>query len=255
MESTKISLLYGITSMILLFASVVHVGAVPTLQLYLPDAVYAQSREINGVEVTDSWLTLQDPFSLVVAGATQPNRVDIIKDVTLWIAIQEEDYLNNQTGTVTIKDASGSIVEPIGSVRFGTPDPLSRHGIYDAYYLEYRLPDLEAAAAGEYVYNYAYNFDPDNPGTADTGDLQFYTVSYSGFFWLHMDLSGVAWDLDKGKSWKRVSPYSHDADAPGGSSPVPEPSTFWLFILSIIPLIGKGMMAKKRIIGTKRNPA
>ncbi|MEW6382106.1 MAG: choice-of-anchor N protein [bacterium] len=250
METTKVCLSYGIIGMIMLFVSVVQVGAVPTLQLYMPDGIYAQSRKINGVEITDSWLTFQDPFSLVVAGATQPARVDVIRDVTLWIAIQEQDYLNNPSGSVIVRNSSGSIMNPSGPFQFGTPDPLSPHGIYDAYYLEYRLPDLEVASAGESVYDYNTNFDPDNPGTADTGDLQFYTVSYSGFFWLHLDLSGVAWDLDgRGRSWERVSPYSHDADGPGPGGPaVPEPSTCWLFIFGAICLAGKGILSAKKFL-------
>ena len=110
------------------------------------------------------------------------------------------------------------------------------HGIYPAQYYKYELPDLEVGSAGKEVYNYNIDFDQNNPGTPALGDYQIYNIDYDGYFWLHMDVSGTAWrfDGDKSKSWARVSPYSHDADAPQ----IPEPTTMLLLSTGLIGLAG-----------------
>ena len=138
----------------LFFVGVHQAGAIPTLQLYLPDGEYTEAREILGVQVEQSWMTLNAPFELMVAGAPNPNGVDVITDVALWIAIQEQDFFNNPSGLITVTDSTGNTINPSSEPVYGKPDPLSPHRIYDAYYYKYRLPDLEAGSAGESVYNY-----------------------------------------------------------------------------------------------------
>ncbi len=79
------------------------------------------------------------------------------------------------------------------------------HGVYDAYYWGYELPDLEIADANEDVYNYDQDYSLDNQGESKKGDPQFYEISYSDFFWLHMDLTGPV----KGKKIREHLLLSH----------------------------------------------
>jgi len=200
-----------------------YVHAAPTLQIYSPDAEYIGSTEILGVPVTESWLILKNPFRLDIVGATTPDKVDMIQDVTLWFAIQGEDFENNPSGSVSVSDINGDHLMAEGPF-FGTPDILSPHGVYPAYYYKYTLPDLEVGTAGLGIYDYNEDYDPDNPGPPDdTGDIQRYLIDYTDFFWLHIDLTGTALEIDGNKTtrWTRFAPYSHDADAPPDQIPIP----------------------------------
>jgi|GEM_PF-2869823 len=225
--------------------------AVPTLQLYLPDGEYADSRTIGGVTVTQSWLTLSTPFDLVVAGATSPNKVATITDVALWISIQEADFNNapnDSTVSVTLEGSSIPLVLGKSNASYGTPSLLAPHGIFPAYYFQVGLPDLDVAGAGETVYDYNTDFDPANPGASasDSGDQQTLNIDYSAeFFYLHMDLTGTALDADGNVLKTAFSPYSHDADAPPR---VPEPGTLAVFATGLFILAAAARRRRRTVI-------
>lgn len=229
-------------------------GAVPILQLHIEGGTYYDSHEVhNGQDVfkvTESWFTDDNPFYLTVAGASKNGHVDTISDVTLWIAFKEDPG----EGTITIKDSNGFVVNPIWQdAQQGIPVPpgweetdkksqLPRHGVYPSYYYAYDLPDLNVQDGNDAIYNYNKGYGP-NSTLSDVGVIQTYQVTYSGYHWLHMDLTGVEWEDNR---YAPVfAPFSHDADA-SGSNPVPEPSTMLLFGFGFLSLLGFGLKSSRK---------
>ena len=212
--------------------------AVPALQVYLPGGTYDSAVE--------SWVMEGNAIEVVVAGASTPGWADVIEDVTLWVAIEEEDFLaNNLTGSVTLTDEFGDEVASNGGAVFGTPDEVDPHGIFPAYYYEFSLADLLVGTAGETVYDYA--------GTGQTtGDIATYMLEFTGFDHVHLDLSGTALNDNGSKEQMVVAPYSHDADAYVSdvnvqTASVPEPG---------IPLLmGEGLLGLGFVSRVRRMPA
>ena len=208
--------------------------AVPALQVYLPGGTYYSAVE--------SWVMEGNTIEVVVAGAKTPGWADVIEDVTLWVAIEEEEFLANSTGSVMLTDEFGSEVSAEGDAVFGTPDELDPHGIFPAYYYEFSLADLLVGTAGETVYDYA--------GTGQTtGDIATYMLEFTGFGQIHLDLSGTVLNDSGSRERMVVAPYSHDADAyvSDVQMSVPEPG---------IPLLmGAGLLGLGFVSRVRRMPA
>lgn len=213
--------------------------AVPTLQLYSDNAFYNTS--------TESWFTFENPFTLQVIGADQPNSTTYIGDVQLHFAVPDEYWTT--AGSITIEgEGIGPLTINSSDFVYGIPENLTnannfearKHGTYEAHYYTIDLPDLMVSTAGETVYNYVDLIDgtPFASIGHDTGDIQYYEVAYSEFFLIHADLTGTAYYSDD-KYTKEFAPFSHDADFPS----VPEPNT--------LILLGSGFLglwaAKRRL--------
>jgi len=237
------------------------VRGVPSLQLYSPGAEYNED--------TEAWLTYDDPFTLTVAGAKSPAGVHRVENVQLWISLPQvyQDSNFSQNGgdvSVTVRElsSSGNVVETLNlgqdDLKNGLPGmgpnethTVPPHGAYPTDYWKLDLDNLEVASAGETVYNYDAQFDPQNPGEGHSGDLQHYEIEYTPYdpeVLLHIDLGGHLVDeggqsIPSQPSSYRFAPFSHDADA----AYTPEPATLTLFSLLLCGAVGTVLWrARKR---------
>jgi len=238
-----------------------QVRAVPTLQLFSPDAHY---------DVQSSyWVSIDESFELWVVGAQSPEWVHEVSDVSLLVAVPAaywdpaaEIYIE----PITSSRAVDADANPVSSLSFSfpltaanltsvdgdgnpiatTPDALGifgnfpDHGIYPAYFWQVPLPNLMIDAVQEDVYDFGEDFDLANlPSSApDVGDVQYYQVGFSPFspdFMFEIDLIGLA---HNGHAQWRFAPFSHAVEA----WPLPEPSTIILLGLS---LAGMGLLKRR----------
>lgn len=215
--------------------------AFPTLQLYMPDAVYyAQNPWVPGSGET--WITTSNPFELWAVGAQTPNGVTYIDNVTLHIALLNTEYPTGNIHVMTITGEDNIWTLYRNDFELGQPNEINQpHGIYPTYFTSLLLPNLNVLTANDTIYNYNETFDPLNPGTPKNGDIQKYSIEYNKeiFNYIHFDLSGKANRGDK--SWAVNAPFSHDAD----TAPIPEPTTMSLLGLGLLGLLGLRKKVKK----------
>ncbi len=241
---------YTVAFCILLCLAAAPASALPKLQLYSPGAEY----------VDESWLTYDNPYTLMVVG--WDNRASVITDLNLVISLPE-DY-NGQTYDaglvewVRVRGVPGDTALSTdnnpgnrtgvdvrllpGDLQFGSPDypgngAFPPHDVYPCSFWQIVLPDLQLDSAAEDVYDFTQDFDPDDPGDAEhTGDIQYYEISYVPYdpeVLIHIDAFGLA----GGRYW--VAPFSHDADA----GYTPEPATMGLLLAG---LAGLGFVKRRR---------
>jgi len=235
-----------------------QVWAVPTLQLFSPDAQYDLQ--------SNYWVSIDDPFELWVVGARSPEWVHEVSDVSLLVAVpaaywdpSAQIHIQSVTSSrapgvdtnpvslsISLTAANLTSVDGDGNPIATTPDALGiynnfpDHGIYPAYFWQVPLPNLMIDAFQEDVYDFGEDFDLANlPSSApDVGDVQYYQITYSPYdpaFMFEIDLIGLA---HNGKTQWRFAPFSHAVEA----WPLPEPSTIILLGLS---LAGMGLLGRR----------
>ena len=193
--------------------------AVPTLQLYSPDATYNHA--------TESWQIFASDFELYVVVANL-NKNDIY-NVTLVAALAQDDTPTD--GALTIEGTTFNAAD----FGYGTPpdvDPLPPHGVYPTNYVEYLVAPVTTAGLFVEVPDYS----PDvAPGSSLYGQVFKFNVSTTYEF-VQFD----AYGFEGARDGKRIkAPFSHDAH----TGAVPEPTTLALFGLG---LAAAGFMRKKR---------
>ena len=202
---------------VLLFAATSF--AVPTLQIYSPDATYNHN--------TESWQIFDDEFELYVVVANLNKNA--IYDVTLVAALAQSD--TPVDGALTIEGTTLNAAD----FEYGTPpesDPLPPHGVYPTNYAEFLVASV--TTPGPFVEVPDYSPDPD-AGTSLYGQVFKFNVTTTYEF-VQFDAYGFEGSPD-GKRIK--APFSHDAH----TGDVPEPTTLALFGLG---LAAAGLMKKKK---------
>jgi len=230
-------------------------SAVPTLQLFSPNATYDTASE--------SLLTFDDPFELWIAGARTPDGVHVIDQLELFVAILGYDESWDKSVGSTSVELTIETITSTDPIALGNPDKnpvgpwslgldssdllwgrpaefdafngngLPWHGVYPAWYWRIVLPQaLDVDDDQETVYNFGEEFDSADPAASGTdafGDIQYYEMSYTPYhpgMSLDVDLIGFA---HNGVEIWRFSPFSHDARA----AYVPEPATLVLFAAAL----------------------
>jgi len=207
-----------ITLALLLFMS--HLAlAQPTFQVYSPDAVHAG----DYYQDQDTWFVTDSTFELWTVGAFHTN-TDFLLNTRLIVSVPD-----GQSGSIMITGASGTGTnDPILLGTYSTTASFFPSGAnFNNHYplkdnvSDFILYDIDPFAdVGDAIFDY----NADNGGsvspTGSTGQVKEYTVTVSGYDWVHFDMFGLevcGIDHKWHSSWE-MAPGSHDVTwipAPG----------------------------------------
>lgn len=244
--------------------------ALPTFQVYIDGAVAGQE---GGDE--DTWISSDNPLTLVVVGAYRPTATVSLTELTLVLTVPEGEAgtitftaiddgvptLLTSEGLVPLVNPSGDANEDLLADVVGLdgydmkadfePDGLtldnhfpSKDGMSD--FILYALGDFDNVESNLYDYN------ADNGTITETmtgGDERRYSLTITGFTSVHFDMYGLETTQSSTKvktSWDD-NPNSHDAawygngDEPGQIEIIPEPSSLSLLGVGLL-----GFMRRRR---------
>lgn len=233
--------------------------AVPSLQLYIKGAEYNNS--------TESWMSYDNPFTLLVAGSNQGNAATLT-DLKLHIGVPTDtpdtwsgptNWLLKPQGEVKIKGSmvdqnDNSLTQEIlifeqDNTSHGVPQELAGEGTpepWPGYYQSVRLPDMNFSSGDnlDAIPNFDPEYDPEIEGSGK-GFIYEYVISYQKghLFGVHLDVTGLQ-TKNNGITKQVFAPYSHNADAPT----VPEPTTILLFGSGLLVLawVGRRQLQRRK---------
>lgn len=194
----KVTIVFAALAVAFVFSATAH--AVPSLQVYIPGAVYDEGEQ--------SWITTDTDFEVWVIASQPLYGVQL----TASLGDSEDPY----AGTLDIGGTSYTGAD----FTSGDHTHLAPHSIFPTDWLDHAVGDMTTMTPNT-IADFTSGYDHGVTPLDKSGQIIKFNVSITGFRFVHFD----AWGFD-GDDQYHFAPFSHD-----GGTAVPEPATALLFTL------------------------
>jgi len=214
MKILKIPIMVVVTLLLLMGQPA---SAQPTIQVWTPDYIYAG----DYYEDQDTWFVEPGPFELWVVGAYH-YETTTLENMTLIMSVPD-----GETGSISITGAFGTGTNDptlIGSFSdtsfFPSGVNFNNHYPLKSNVSDFLVYDIDPFTdVGDDIWDYNADDGSITP-TGTTGQIKEFTITISGYSWVHFDafgFEGRGIDHKWKTSWD-INPGSHDVTwipAPG----------------------------------------